>query len=116
MKKKILIASGVAVIILIIIGIIIYSKAVKEVPQDGANAKMMRFDDLRDMRYAEIFLIGGNGITKDLQAAFYNTTGRNNEADPRNTCPQELWNKIDVNQLKEEYDVLAAFKNGPVIG
>ena len=113
MKKKIWIAIGVVALILIIVGVIIYSNAVKDVPQDGINAKQIRFDNLRDLRYAEIFLIGGNGITKNLSAAFYNTTERNNEADPRNTCPQELWDKIDVEKLKEEYNVLAAFKNGP---
>ena len=46
----------------------------KAVPQDGAQAKMMRFDGLNNLRYCEIFLIGGNPITKDLQGAVYNTT------------------------------------------
>jgi hypothetical protein len=113
MKKKIWIAVGVIAVILIIVAVVIYNKAVKSVPQDGVNAKVMRFDDLRDMRYAEVFLIGGNGITKDLQAAFYNSTGRNNSADPRNTCPAALWAKVDPEKLKEEYDVLGVFKNGP---
>ncbi|MGB5170841.1 MAG: hypothetical protein WBN11_03490 [Eudoraea sp.] len=48
-----------------------------------------------------------------MSAAFYNTTDRNNEANPRNTCLQELWDKIDVDQLKKQYNVLSAFKNGP---
>ena len=49
----------------------------KAVPQDGAQAEMMRFDGLNNLRYCEIFLIGGNPITKDLQGAVYNTTQLN---------------------------------------
>jgi len=110
MKKKVII--GIVILLAVIVAVI-YSKVIKDVPQDGVNAVETQFDNLRDMRYAEVFLIGGNGITKNLSAAFYNTTERNNEADPRNTCPQELWDKIDVDQLKKEYNVLSAFKNGP---
>jgi hypothetical protein len=55
-------------------------------PNDGADAKVMRFDNLRYMRYAEVFLIGVVGDT--LEAAFYNTTDLNNSADPGNTCPR----------------------------
>lgn len=111
MKVKIIVLS--VVIGLIVVAAIIYTKAVKDIPQDGVGAKQTHFENLRDIRYAEVFLIGGNGITKNLSAAFYNTSERNNAADPRNTCPQELWDKIDVVQLKKEYNVLAAFKNGP---
>jgi hypothetical protein len=80
-------------------------------PNDGANAKVMRFDNLRDMRYAEVFLIrviGGN-----LEAAFYNTTGLNNSADPRDTCPPALWEKVDPETLKKQYEVVGVYKNGP---
>ena len=83
------------------------------VPQDGVDAKVMRFDNLRDMRYAEVFLIGGNGLTHNLDAAFYNSTDLNNSADPRNTCPQALWDKVDPETLKKQYHVLGVFKNGP---
>ena len=80
-------------------------------PNDGADAKVMRFDNLRDMRYAEVFLIGVVG--GNLEAAFYNTTDLNNSADPGNTCPQALWDKMDPETLKKQYDVLGVFKNGP---
>lgn len=111
MKVKIILVS--VVVVIIVIAAVIYSKAVKDIPQDGAGAEYTHFENLRDLRYAEVFLIGGNGITKNLSAAFYNTTDRNTEADPRNTCPQELWDKIDTDQLKTKFNVLAAFKNGP---
>lgn len=85
----------------------------KAVPNDGANATHMRFDNLRAMRYCEVFLIGGNPITKDLRGAFYNTTDLNNSADPRDTCPPDLWAKVDPETLKKQYNVLGVFKNGP---
>ena len=84
-----------------------------KLPDDGANAKVMRFDGLRAMRYCEVFLIGGDAITKDLQAVFYNTTGLNNESDPRDTCPAAIWEKVDAEALKKEHKVLGVFKNGP---
>ena len=108
--KKIIL--GLVVVLIIAAGVV-YTKAIKSVPQDGENAKVVKFENLRDVRYAEVFLIGGNGITKNLSAAFYNTSDLNNEVDHNNTCPQELWDKIDVDQLKKEYNVLSAFKNGP---
>jgi hypothetical protein len=42
-------------------------------PNDGKDAKVMRFDNLRAMRYCEVFLIGGDAVTHDLKADFYNT-------------------------------------------
>ncbi len=42
----------------------------------------------------DVFLIGGDAVTKDLQAAFYNTTDLNNKANPRDTCPAALWAKV----------------------
>jgi hypothetical protein len=85
----------------------------KSVPQDGAQAKVMRFDGLNNLRYCEIFLIGGNPITKDLQGAVYNTTALNDSANPRDTCPADMWAKVDAEQLKKQYDLLGVFKNGP---
>jgi len=84
-----------------------------KLPDDGANAKVMRFDNMRDMRYAEVFLIGGDALTHNLEAAVYNTTGLNNREDPRNTCPEALWAKVDPEKLKKHYDVLGVYKNGP---
>jgi hypothetical protein len=82
-------------------------------PDDGKAAKVRRFDNLRAMRYCEVFLIGGDALTKDLQAVFYNTTDLNNKANSRDTCPAALWAKVDAEALKKEYAVLGVFKNGP---
>ncbi len=82
-------------------------------PNDGATATVKRFDNVRAMRYCEVFLIGGDALTHDLQAAFYNTTDLNNKAIPRDTCPAAIWDKVDAEALKKQYDVLGVFKNGP---
>jgi hypothetical protein len=82
-------------------------------PDDGKSAKVMRFDNLRAMRYCEVFLIGGDAVTHDLQAVFYNTTDLNNKVTPRDTCPAAVWTKVDAEELKTQYGVLGVFKNGP---
>lgn len=82
-------------------------------PDDGAAATVMHIDSLRAVRYCEVFLIGGNGITKNLHAAFYNTSQLNNAADPANTCSGEMWAQVDEEAIKKEYKVLGVFKNGP---
>src|SRR5439155_6950875 len=111
-KTKMIVAISIAALIAIIGGIA-YSKAVSKVPQDGANEKVMRFDNLYNLRYAEVFLIRGNGLTHNLDAAVYNTTDLNNSADKRDTCPQAMWDKVDPEALKKQFDVLGVFKNGP---
>ena len=84
-----------------------------KLPDDGKSAKAMRFDNLRDMQYCEVFLIGGDALTHDLKANFYNTTDLNNTQNPRDTCPAAIWAKVDEESLKKQYDVLGVFKNGP---
>ncbi|WP_367026998.1 hypothetical protein ABZN20_05290 [Methylococcus sp. ANG] len=83
---------------------------VTPVPNDGAAAAPQRWDDLRDLRYCEIFLIGGNPVTRNLQGAVYNTSFLN---DPKDSCPDAAWVKVDPESLKRQYDVLGIFKNGP---
>jgi hypothetical protein len=91
----------------------ILSGCSKQTPQDGAQTKVMRFDGLNNLRYCEVFLIGGNPITKDLQGAVYNTTALNDAGHPRDTCPADMWDKVDAESLKKQFDVLGVFKNGP---
>ena len=84
------------------------------VPDDGKNAKVMRFDKLNDYRYCELLLIAADEVTKELQGAFYNSTGLNGAtAQNRDSCPQAVWNKLDLEAIKREYGVSAVFKNGP---
>jgi hypothetical protein len=82
-------------------------------PNDGADAKPFTFKDVRGHRYTEMFLIGGNAITKDLKANVYNTWGLNGGATTGDSCPAALLDKVDVKAVKEQYGVLASYKNGP---
>ncbi len=84
-----------------------------KVPPDNEGAKLMRFENVRGQRYTEIFLIGGHVITRHLVGGVYNTIGMNDPAGTGDTCPQAVLDKVDVDALEEEYDLLRAFKNGP---
>lgn len=85
----------------------------KSVPNDSPEAVVKQFNNLRGMRYCEVFLIGGTVFPKDLQAAFYNTSDLNNSVNSRDTCPADIWAKVDPETLKKKYDVWGVFKNGP---
>ena len=64
MKTKII---GAIVLLLGIVSFVVYSKAVKAVPQDGADAKMMRFNNLRADRVLECLnLFAGRIVRRDL--------------------------------------------------
>jgi len=85
----------------------------KAPPDEGANARVERTENLRGMRYGEVFLITGNPLTHNLKASVYNTMGLNNQDDPRDTCPTALWARVDAEAVKKQYNVLGVFKNGP---
>ena len=58
-------------------------------PNDGANAQSKHFDNMHTLRYIELFIVGGNGITGNLQADVYNTTFRGGYRG-KDSAPQEL--------------------------
>jgi hypothetical protein len=105
-------AIGIAAVVAIA-AIVLYPRLVVGLPNDGADAKPFTFKGVRGQRYTEMFLIGGNAITKDLKANVYNTWGLNGGATTGDSCPAALLDKVDVKELKDRYHVLAAFKNGP---
>lgn len=63
------------------------------------GTKFQHFKDTRDMRYGEIALF------RHAHIDIYNTTGLND-------CPAELWDALDLEQLKEEHHAHRVFKNG----
>src|SRR5208282_5257776 len=81
------------------------------IPPGGAQAKVTRFTGLNNYRYCEIFLIGGDPF--DLEGAVFNTTALNNAAHPNDSCPDDMWSKVDAKALKDQFHVLGVFKNGP---
>ena len=84
-----------------------------KLPHDDEGATLMRSENIRGQRYTEIFLIGGHAITHHLIGGIYNTIGMNDPAGTGVSCPQDVLDEIDVEDLKEKYDLLGAFKNGP---
>jgi len=52
------------------------------------------------MRFGEILVVKPTGID------VYNTTGLND-------CPPELWDKMDLDQIRKQYSALKVEKNGP---
>jgi len=83
-------------------------------PKDNANVQAMHFEKLNATRYAEIFLVGGNGLTKNLKANVYNTSALNgyNESN-KDSAPQALCEAFNPKQVKKENHVLGSKLNGP---
>ena len=82
-------------------------------PDYAASAKMMRFENLRGVQYCEFNLFYADIENATLYAEMWNSTGLNNSADKMNTCPTDVWAKVDADKLAQENNVLAAWKNGP---
>jgi hypothetical protein len=77
-----------------------------------AQPEDMKYDGLRGVIYCEVWLFKptpDNGIA----GVYYNTSALNNAADKMNTCPASLWDKVTVASLEAQFDVLAAYRNGP---
>jgi hypothetical protein len=85
--------------------------ATKPVPIPATPADMT-YTALRGVIYCEIWLFR---LTPDATVAgvYYNTSALNNAADVSNTCPGAMWDKVTVPSLEAQFDVLAAYKNGP---
>ena len=65
-----------------------------------SKLQKITFEDTRDMRYGEIFIIKETGLD------VYNTTGLND-------CPAELWDALDLEAIKNEFGAMQIQKNGP---
>ena len=68
-------------------------KLFAELPPDDIGASLMRFDNVRTQRYAEIFLIGGHAITGHLVGGVYNTAGLMTPREPGTPAPRQCWTR-----------------------
>lgn len=84
-----------------------------KLPPDDAGAELMHFEGVRGTRYTEIFVIGGNAITKKMVGGIYNTIGLNTPDGTGDTCPQAILDKVDVDAVAKEYKAISGYKNGP---
>lgn len=83
----------------------------KPIPVPSASTEMT-FNSLRGVQYCEVWLFTGTPET-GLRATYYNTSALNNSANKMDTCPPDMWAKVNVKSLEAEYDVYKVFKNGP---
>ncbi len=67
---------------------------------------------MRGEIYCEVWLFAGTPET-GIRAVYFNTSDLNNSANEKDTCPASLWDKVSVKSLEAQYDVIAAYKNGP---
>ena len=81
---------------------------------DGAGAKYDRVDNVHQVRFIEIFLVGREASTGNVVAAVYNTmyTPKGIPAS-KDTAPQALLEGLNFDHIKKEYGVLGASLNGP---
>jgi hypothetical protein len=83
----------------------------KPIPVPDAP-KEMAFKSLRGVQYREVLLFVPNA-EKGVDINYYNTSALNNSANKKDTCPSNLWSKINAEELKGQYQIGMAFKNGP---
>ena len=113
MSKTIKWALGIVAVLIAVAAAVLYPRLVVTLPPDGADAKLNTFKGTYGHRYTEMFLIGGNAITKNFEANVYNTWGLNGSDTTGDSSPAVLLDKIDVKEMAKQYHMLAAFKNGP---
>ncbi|MFO1393957.1 MAG: hypothetical protein U1F09_09380 [Steroidobacteraceae bacterium] len=70
------------------------------------------YHGLRGVIYCEVWLFKGTPET-GIAGVYYNTSDLNNGADRKNTCPASMWSKVTLESLQSQYDVIAAYRNGP---
>ena len=87
----------------------------QEVPnfQDSQNAVLKQYTDLRGMRYMEFFLVGSVPVNGQIKGTCYNTTNFNLTLGGRDSCPQELVEKLDPDELAKQYGVSYVMLNSP---
>ena len=94
--------------------LILFLVGCAELPDDGADTKVGKFENLNRMRYIEIFLVGGNALTGNLKANVYNTMFTTNY-DPasKDSAPANWVESLDLEALEKTNGALGASINGP---
>jgi hypothetical protein len=113
-KKKIVWAISIVALLVVVAAIVVYSKAVSDLPKDDAQLTEIKFDGLMGTRYTEILLVFGNALTRNYMAGVYNSAGLNgaNPAGGGDSSPAVILDKIDMKRVKEDNSALSAIKNG----
>jgi len=87
----------------------------KSLPDDGANAKIARFEGLNRVRYVEVFVIGGDPLKGSLLGNTYNTTfvsGLDLKS-VKDSAPQSWIEGLNKEDIKKQFHAYAVAINGP---
>ena len=99
----------------LLVTVAVFLGGCSKLPDDGANAKMATVTHLNKVRYLEVFVIGGNGITGKLIANVYNTSlkpGFDGDV-TKDSAPQAWAEGLNTEEIKKQNKALAASINGP---
>lgn len=108
LTKKVLI--GIVIIVLIAVGALVYlfggnmKEFANNIPEVEKSQYMDNVKDKRDLRYGEIIPVFSKGAK--LYVEVYNTMGSNE-------LPQELWEKLDDDEMAKTYGAKKVILNGP---
>lgn len=105
----------ISVSTILLVAIVAVLVGCAKLPEDGANAKMFQATNLNRVRYLEIMVFGGNGITGNLQANVYNTSLKPsfNAALSKDSAPQAWAEGLNPEELKKKFKALEVAINGP---
>ena len=96
------------------LGAIIMTGCAKPRPADDAQVKRMEFDGLMGTRYTEFIPVWGSPMKGEFMGGVYNTVGLNHpSADSKDSSPQVKLDKVDMDQVKEDFKALSTVLNGP---
>jgi hypothetical protein len=92
------------------------SSAVPAVLSDGDGAKTVRFENMHQVRFIELFFAARDPKTGKMVAPCYNTM-YSTKAMPasKDTSPQALVESLDLEKIAKEYGVAKVMLNGPKI-
>jgi hypothetical protein len=92
------------------------SAAGPQVLYDGDGAKTMRFDNMHQTRFIELFFAVRDPVTGKLVAPCFNTMYSGNELPAsKDTSPQAMVESLDLEKMAKEYGVAKVMLNGPKI-
>jgi hypothetical protein len=81
---------------------------------DSAEVEFKRVEDVHRTRFAEFFLVHRNPESGNLVAEVYNTMYTTEGIpDSKDTAPEERFEGLDFDKIKDDYGVLGASLNGP---
>jgi len=86
-----------------------------KLPDDGGNTKPAHYTDVNKVRYVELFIVGGNGITGNMLINVYNTITAPG-FDPKtnkDSAPQAWVEGLNTEDMKKQFGALGAAINGP---